>query len=401
MRQYFVGIDVSKGRHTAAAVDEDDQIRFKDVEFTDDGPGYERLLQAVAGLPERGTVRVCLEATGNYGRRLACFLWGQPGFVVSVINARQSHHFAVVLMQRAKTDRVDAVLLARYARAMRPRGMEAPAEAREALARLTRTRESMDKGLQAQVNLLRSLLETLNPAVEREFRDVACDSALAVLERYPTGAMLARARLQTLADIKAGSRRLGQVRGERLRQAAQGIPGAQGADSDAALVREVVQLIGHLKRSIAALEQRIAQQVHGHVLFSIPGMGPATIPVVLAELPVQHLDSDRQAVAFAGLNPRVRTSGRWAGKVKLSKWGPPQLRRALYMAVLAGLHTNPVLQAYYNRKLADGKKPKAAIVACMTKLLRIIFAMLKTGRAFDPHYEAKRPARPRLTLQVA
>lgn len=167
------------------------------------------------------------------------------------------------------------------------------------------------------------------------------------------------------------------------------------------MVRQLVAVIRQLRRSLTALETEIGRQVEGHLLFTITGLGDSTVATVLSELPVQQLATDTQATAFAGLNPRLRQSGRFAGKVRLSKCGSPQLRQALYMGTVAALHRNRVLQAYYQRKLAEGKRPKAAIIACMTKLLRIIFAVLKTGRPFDPDHEAKRRAHRHLASQAA
>jgi len=388
MRQYYVGIDVSKGRHIAAVVDGDGELRTKDFEFTDDAAGYESLLTTLAKLPDGLDLHVCLEATGNYGHRLAAFLRTRPGFTVSVVNARSSHHFAKVLMARTKTDRVDAVILARYCRALRPRATVAAEQA--ALARLTRSRHTLLTSLVAQVNLLRSLLERVNPSVERGFYRLDCYGALAVLDRYPLGGMLAQVRPDRVAQLKANTRRVGKLRADRLVASARSIPGEQGTATDAVVVRQLVAAIRQLQRSLAALETTIAEQVQGNLLFTIEGLGAATVPVILAELPVEQLDTDTQAIAFAGLNPRFRQSGRFAGKVKLSKCGPAALRHALYLAALSVRNHNPVLRHYYLRKLAEGKRPKAAIIACMSKLLRIIFAVLKTGRPFDPDYETNR-----------
>jgi len=399
MRQYFVGIDVSKRCHTAAVVDEDGQLRLKDFDFTDDVAGYESLLGALGRLPEGGDLHVCLEATGNYAHRLAAFLRAQPGFTVSVVNARSSHHFAKVLMARTKTDRVDAVVLARYARALRPRATTAGRQ--EALARLTRSRRTLQLSLIAQVNQLRNLLERVNPGVERGFHRLDCGGALAVLERYATGSMLARARPEKVAQLRLNKRLVGRVRADRLVASARSIPGEQGAATDAVVVRQLVAAIRQLQRSLAALEETIAEQVRGHLLFTIDGLGPNTVPVILAESPVDQLDTDTQAMAFAGLNPRLRQSGRFAGKVKLSKCGPAALRHALYLGAVSVRNYNPVLRQYYLRKLAEGKRPNTAIIACMSKLLRIIFAVLKTGRPFDSDYETNRTRARPLAPQAA
>jgi len=393
MRQWFVGIDVSKAKHVAALIDQRKEPQVTGLVFPDDRAGYERLLRAIGNVAQpQDQVRVCLEATGSYGHRVAEFLAEQPGFSVTMVNPRQSHHFAQVLLARTKTDPVDALLLARYAQAMQP-AASPPARSQQ-LARLTRSRHTLQESLTAQSNLLRSLLERVNPALEREFRNLICATALAVLCRYPTGQQLARARLNSLAGLNPGRRRLGRSRAVRLKQSAHTIPGEQGANTDTLLVRQLVASIRQLQHTLASLDEAILNQVRGHLLFTIPGLGSHTIAVVLAELPAHQLATSAQAVAFAGLNPRLRQSGRLCGKVKLSKCGPPALRRALYMAVVASLRCNPVLQSYYQHKRAQGKRPKAAIIACMSKLLRIIFALLKTGQPFHPNYEATRPRSP-------
>ncbi len=138
----------------------------------------------------------------------------------------------------------------------------------------------------------------MNPALERGFRDLSCPSALALLQRYPTGAMLMRARIETVPQIKATSRRLGKVRASRSVQAARSMPGQQGTESDALLVRQIVRVIRQLQESLAAPETAIAQQVEGHVLFSIPEIGAQTVPVLPAELrPMVQLDGGRFATS--------------------------------------------------------------------------------------------------------
>ncbi|MDR2259728.1 MAG: transposase, partial [Azoarcus sp.] len=63
--------------------------------------------------------------------------------------------------------------------------------------------------------------------------------------------------------------------------------------------------------------------------------------------------------------------------------GRAQVRRGLYMAALAAIRFNAVIKTFYNRLAGAGKPRKVAIVACMRKLLTILNAMVRTGKAWD------------------
>jgi transposase len=121
---------------------------------------------------------------------------------------------------------------------------------------------------------------------------------------------------------------------------------------------------------------------------SIPGVGPLTSAIAVAELPPpQRLAHAGQAVAWAGLDPRRKTSGSSVHTApRLSKMGSRLLRHTLYMAALTGLRYNPILRALGQRLRAKGKPGKLIVAAAMRKLLRLIYGVLKQGRAFDPHW---------------
>jgi len=177
--------------------------------------------------------------------------------------------------------------------------------------------------LVAQVNLLRSLLERVNPGVERGFYRLDCYGALAVLDRYPLGGMLAQARPDRVAQLKANTRRVGKLRADRLVASARSIPGEQGTATDAVVVRQLVAAIRQLQRSLAALETTIAEQVQGNVLFTIEGLGAATVPVILAELPVEQLDTDtKRSLSLASI-PGSGSQGASPGRSSYPSVVPP------------------------------------------------------------------------------
>lgn len=119
------------------------------------------------------------------------------------------------------------------------------------------------------------------------------------------------------------------------------------------------------------------------LLDDIPGIGPATAAELLAAN-LERFDTAKQAAAFAGLCPARRESGTWTGKTRLSKKGHSQLRRALYFPALSAWRGNTFIRTFCERLKASGKNGKAIAAAAMHKLLRVAFAVLKSGQPFNP-----------------
>jgi transposase len=143
--------------------------------------------------------------------------------------------------------------------------------------------------------------------------------------------------------------------------------------------RQIADLIGqnpHLKRRKELLD-------------SIPGIGKATIPHILAELDdLEKFNHVRQMVAFIGLAPKETLSGSSIkGKPRLCKIGHARLRKALYMPALVSIQCNPVMIAFYNRLKDKGKNGKVIVCAIMRKLVHVIFGVLKSGKKYDPNYK--------------
>ena len=87
------------------------------------------------------------------------------------------------------------------------------------------------------------------------------------------------------------------------------------------------------------------------------------------------------------LVPREYSSGKSIkGKVRISKKGGKQLRHILYMCALNAKSTNPACKALYDRLVAKGKNKKLAIIAVCNKLLKQVFAVVKSGVLYSDTY---------------
>ncbi len=243
------------------------------------------------------------------------------GVRVSVINPAQARDYAKSQRRRNKTDGVDDLLLAQYGRERQPEQAPAPVGVRQSLAREL-------EALGQDLTRLKNRLEAAEAGVT-----------------HPQVTTSLRRRIKALEEEKQA-------------------------------------LEDELKHD---LEQNKAQELR--LLESIPGIGTRTACLLLAELgnPLRF-STARSLVAYAGLTPERCESGSSLRKQShISRMGSAHVRRLLYMPALSGLRYNPLLKAFFERLVAKGKARKAALVACMAKLLRIAYGVLRSGQPFNPN----------------
>lgn len=248
------------------------------------------------------------------------FFLQERGHVVSIVNPMQIRAFGQSELSRTKTDKADAGLIARFCQAMNPAPWESPTPAERRLRQLVRRR--------------RALVEM---------------------------------RTQELNRLEA--------------------PGTES-------VREsITSLIDTLDLQIDGLETQIKATIEGDddlkgkrdLIESIDGIGPTTSSTLLAETPhIEKFESAKALAAYAGVCPHVRQSGKSTSSSRTTKIGNRAIRKALYMAALAALRSNPVIKAFAARLQERGKTPMQIIVAAMRKLLVLVYGVLKTRQPFDP-----------------
>ena len=121
------------------------------------------------------------------------------------------------------------------------------------------------------------------------------------------------------------------------------------------------------------------------LLDSIPGLGERTIAVLLAfYADLSRFDNARQAVAFAGLDPRQHESGTSVkAKPRMSKVGHTFLRKALYMPAMVTAYKTDWGKLFAARLAAAGKPPMLIIGAMMRKLIHVAYGVLKSGKSFN------------------
>jgi transposase len=311
-----VGIDVSARDFTVAI-----EGRAERLTYSNDAAGHEQLVRR---LRRRGArARVCLEATGIYHLDLALALHRAAGVEIMVVNPMASRDFGRALMQRSKTDGVDAEVLLAFACRMPFEPWQPPAP------------EILD--LRAIVRRIGAL--TLTRTQERN--------------RLHAAGHCAELTDAITWDIEAHLEHLAQSM-ERLQ--------AQ------AIVHASPELLRRFD-----------------LLTSVRGIATVSALRILAELAVLPADmTPRQWVAHAGLDPRQVESGTALHKpARISKTGNAHLRAALYMPAMVAIREEPHVHAFADKLIARGKKPIQAIVAVERKLLHSIHGMWSSDSNFN------------------
>ena len=170
-------------------------------------------------------------------------------------------------------------------------------------------------------------------------------------------------------------------------------PGPESAEGPAR--NSVEAVLEFIDQQIQMVRLQIEIHIDNHpglkkqqeLLSSIPSIGDNTAATLLAFLsPLDRFHSVKQVVAYAGLNPSIRQSGQWAGKTPIAKAGNALLRKALYLPTVTAKRYNPVISAFCDRLLLNGKRPMQVVVAGTRELLHPAFGVLKSGKPFNPEF---------------
>lgn len=306
----WIGIDVSQAELVMAEYGVAGR-----TSWANDPAGHAALIAHLQGgaAPEL----IVVEGTGGLERALVLAVQDAE-LPVAVANPRQVRAYADGIGTVAKTDAIDAGVIARFAEHTR-----LPAR-----HRLTRTEQTL-AGLVAR---------------RRQVRDQH------VTDRLRRGRMLPQG--EPMALLVASLERM-----------------LAACAAELAILEEAI---------LALITLDPAVQAKQALLQSVPGVGPVVSATLVAELPELGEIASGPIGALAGLAPRTRQSGT-STKPAMIGGGRATVRQALYQATVTAVRHNPVIKAFYDRLIAANKPRKVALVACAHKLLTILNAMVRDG----------------------
>jgi transposase len=282
--------------------------------------------ELVAWLAKHGvsTAHICMEATGAYWEEFAEYL-ADAGFKVSVVNPAHIKSYGESLGSRSKTDKADARVIGQFCAERRPALWLAPSPAVRALRALVRRRDA-----------------------------------------------LVELRTQELNRKEVASQPL--------------------------VLKSIEEVLAHLDKQIKEIERQINDHIdkdptlkeQSRLLQTIPGVGDVTTGMLLSHYGGElRFATTRQAVAFGGLDTRHCESGSSVGgKARTSKKGDSRLRATLYMPAVVAM-TRTAWGKTFAQRLSLAGKPKMVIIgALMRKMVEMAYAILKSGKPFNPALHA-------------
>jgi transposase len=164
-------------------------------------------------------------------------------------------------------------------------------------------------------------------------------------------------------------------------------------EAPASVCSSIEAMLSAFGARIAAVGQQVRDLIDSHptrkgksdLLTSIPGIGEATAALLLAALGGAAFSRAGQAAAFAGLVPRLKSSGTSVrSRPALCKMGRPGLREGLYFPAMVAPRFNPLVKALGQRMEAAGKNKTVILGAATRKLIHLASGVLKSGQPFDP-----------------
>ena len=316
----IIGIDVSKEKLDLSVFD---GKNHKMVNVMNKKKNIEDLLKNYKD--SKNDCLFVMEATGVYHLQLATILHDQ-GFKVGVINPLIIKRFAQMKMMRAKTDKVDARLIAEY-------------------------------GYEQEV----SLFKPHSKERQRIIRILkAIDAFIGTKEGY-------RNRLEALAQDPLQAKSV-------IKNYKQ-------------LIRNIEKMIEKFEVELLRIVKEHYLDTYERLL-TIRGVGNKTAVVIIGFFgKFEDFENSKQVASFIGVNPSPRESGSSVkGRGRISRQGNSYLRKQLYMTSLSAMQHNRSCKELYERLISKGKEHKVCRVAVVNKLIKQIFAILKYDRIYDPNF---------------
>jgi transposase len=312
------GIDISKLVFDVCLISQQGRAQVK--QFANDLSGFKKMVTWM------GPEAVCImEATGPYYLKLAFYLYSE-GYQVSVVNPLVIKRFSQMRLSRAKTDKVDAALIASYGGS-----------------------ESVE-------------LWTPPPACT-----VALNQLMALADQLVKEHTALCNQLQAFVSSGMIEKQIKKLYNQQL---------AFNKKSQDAVEKQMDIIIHHHHKELMKR------------LTSIPGLGKKTaIALIAVTEGFTRFENYRQLSSYFGVSPRIYQSGSSVkGRARICKMGMSRVRAMLYMCSWSAVKCNEGCRELYQRLLQKGKAKKLALVAVVNKLIKQAFAIAKSNLNYDPYY---------------
>ncbi len=387
----YVGVDIGKNFHVACISDEEDTFSGT-LKFNNLREGFEKFANylKINNCSKEDTV-LGLEATGHYWLTLFQKL-KELRFTVHVLNPLQVSSFRNEAIRGSKTDELDCKLIAKVLRFGVRNKTSIPDEEKFKLKELSRSQLDLVQKIKSIKLKVMSVLDITFPEYDCLFSNLFGKASSMILAEYTTPEEIAKLDIAKLTEVleQQSRKKFSQDKAFELSKQAKDSFGLKyGMEAFSLELKLLLSQVKHLEDQLEIIDGEVKGLVEGQntKLLTIPGIGYTIAGAILGEtVDFVKLDSPdpRSFLAYAGLDPQLKQSGKDKGKVKMSKRGSPYLRHAILQAALVALAHDIRFKAIYEKYISLGKPHMVALSYVAKKLTYVISAILRTNKEYRP-----------------
>ncbi|MEG1510148.1 MAG: IS110 family transposase [Clostridia bacterium] len=383
----FVGIDIAKNLHYASVLDSDGVVLVKPFSFSNTRAGFDKLISCLSPWTNNELI-LGLESTAHYGDNLIKFLLAQ-NFNVALINPLQTSSLRKANIRNTKTDKVDTFLIAKSLMLNNYRLLKADISNLSDLKSLCGAKRNLTLLSTRSKIKLHAFVDQIFPELHNFFTSgihIACSYAL--LSHYSSPKAVSKAKSSTLLNILSKASR-GKYSSSKVTQLKDFAEISVGVNNDivAFQIKQTVKHIQFIANQIDEIDKQINELFSSikSPIASIPGVGDFNGAIICSFIgDITRFKTASQILAFAGLDPTVRQSGNFnACSTRMSKRGSGLLRYGIINACHNVVINNQTFKAYYDKKIAEGKRHYCALGHVANKLIRLIFTLLTKNISFN------------------
>lgn len=395
-----IALDVSMGKSYKVVYD--GQQCLSEGEVIHSQAGFQGLLDEIRTLPE--DLMLVFESTGIYSKTVETFCQKNQLRYCLLNPLAAKKQLEQGTLRSWKTDKHDAHKLAQVHqqndRSEKINQLNIYHEIRD----LSRFYQEIEEDIKRTRMYLHNALQLSFPELERFFSSRVTPYALTLIDLFPHPEYVLHSSKTKIKNLliksttkKISENRAKQKANEIIEYAKESYPAVSSMSVQTQkaqyYARQLLQLLEEKVIVSKQMIERAKTLLEFKVLTSFPGIGEISAALFIGEIgDLTRFSNHKKVNAFIGIDIRRYQSGKYAGQDHINKRGNPKGRKILYLIVRNMIRQqkaapNHIVDYYYKLKeQPHPKKDKVAVVACMNKLLKCIYSMVRNNTTYDYSY---------------
>lgn len=372
-----VGLDISKDFHEVHILEDHRSVGAFRIDNVKEG--FEELKKRISIYPKE-KVKIAMESTGHYWKPIAAHL-KRSGYKVELVNSFHVANFKEIEDNTPnKNDRKDSKIIAKLS--SYGKGLHANISDGEIYSCIKNVYDARRRAVKDEIRhktVIRTLIERHFPEYEKCFSSIWIKTSITLLMELGFEGFYKMSAEEIGKIVKKASKgRFKESFGNKLKELFNKSIGLREgiieADNE---LRYRLRMLQATIEEIRRLEDKLKNYLEGMVewkyLKTIPGVGIIFGSGIIAELgDIRKYKRGSSVVKMAGLNLTKNASGKYNGRLSITKRGRSELRWIAYMIALNLIHSDKRVKMFYEKKLLCGKESTSVLIKIAAKVLRMI-----------------------------